>query len=396
MTSVDNVTEIEEEEWFEDYFKEGEDFQIDEYNLTATPNDFNLLTIFNFIESGSVIIPGFQRHYIWDIKRASKLIESLILGLPVPQIYLYEESRNVFLVIDGQQRLMSIYYFMKQRFPRKDKRVELREIFSRYGGIPDEILASKEYFSDFKLSLPEMLPEQKNKFNGLTYETLGDYKAQFNLRPIRNVIVKQNMPRDDDSSIYEIFNRLNTGGINLRPQEVRSSLHHSKYYDMLFEISEKQEWRRLLSMRGPDIHGKDIEILLRGFAMLIDGEEYRPSLTNFLNKFSKKTQRHTDEQNEYLKSLLMSFLKACENVPEDIFLNKLNRRFNLALYEAVFAVGCEGKFKNRTLIDKPLLYDKVKLLAKDKEFVRASLEGTTRIANVKIRLDRCRAIVGTL
>jgi uncharacterized protein with ParB-like and HNH nuclease domain len=70
------------------------------------PNDFKL-TLFSFIESKAVKIPGFQRNYVWDIMRASKLIESPIIGLPIAQIFLYEEGRNSFLVIDGQQRLMS-------------------------------------------------------------------------------------------------------------------------------------------------------------------------------------------------------------------------------------------------------------------------------------------------
>src|SRR3972149_3218475 len=120
--------------------EDADDFPITEYDLTATPNDFNIITIFNFIESGALKIPGFQRNYVWDIKRASKLIESLIIGLPVPQIFLYEEDKNRFLVIDGQQRLMSIYYFIKQRFPRKDKRPELRRIFEEHGKIPDDVL----------------------------------------------------------------------------------------------------------------------------------------------------------------------------------------------------------------------------------------------------------------
>ena len=91
-------------EWYEDYIDEPDQGQIDEYDITATPNDFNISTIFNFIESGAVKIPGFQRNYVWEHRRASKLIESLILGLPVPQVFLYEEARNRFLVIDGQQR----------------------------------------------------------------------------------------------------------------------------------------------------------------------------------------------------------------------------------------------------------------------------------------------------
>ena len=122
---ISNSTSVtqENEIWFEDYVEETDDFQIDEYDLTSTPNDFNVMTIFNFIENEAIKIPGFQRNYVWDITRASKLIESLLLGLPVPQIFLYEESRNAFLVVDGHQRLMSIYYFMKQRFPRKERRV---------------------------------------------------------------------------------------------------------------------------------------------------------------------------------------------------------------------------------------------------------------------------------
>ncbi len=135
---------------FEDYVEEGDDSQINEYDLTSTPNDFNILTIHNFIESGSVKIPGFQRSYVWDIGRASKLVESLILGLPVPQIFLYEQGRNSFLVIDGQQRLMSIYYFMKQRFPRKDRRVKLAAIFADHGKILDNVLHDDEYFMTFQ------------------------------------------------------------------------------------------------------------------------------------------------------------------------------------------------------------------------------------------------------
>src|SRR3954471_18520269 len=101
------------------------DYEVKEYEVTHTPNDFNLVTLVSFMDSGAIKIPDFQRNYVWDIKRASKLIESIIIGLPVPQVFLYEEGRNSFLVIDGQQRLLSVYFFFKGRFPRKERRVEL-------------------------------------------------------------------------------------------------------------------------------------------------------------------------------------------------------------------------------------------------------------------------------
>jgi uncharacterized protein with ParB-like and HNH nuclease domain len=87
-----------------------------DYDISVSPNDFNINTIFDFIKGGTIKIPNFQRNYVWDIKRASKLIESLLIGVPIPQIFLYEEKRNSFLVIDGQQRLMTIYYFIKSLY----------------------------------------------------------------------------------------------------------------------------------------------------------------------------------------------------------------------------------------------------------------------------------------
>ncbi len=289
----------DEDDWFEDYAEGDEEAQIDEYDITASPNDFNVLTLFSFIESGAVRIPGFQRNFVWDRVRASKLIESLIIGIPVPQLFLYEQARNKFLVIDGQQRLMTVYYFLKRRFPRREKRVELRTIFDTNGSIPENVLADDEYFEDFKLQLSTNLPNAKNRFNGFNYATLGDYKTQLDLRPIRNIVVKQNSPTDDDSSIYEVFNRLNTGGVNLRPQEIRTSMYHSSFYDMLYRVNQDKRWRSILQDEEPDIHMKDIEILLRGLAMLIEGDKYSPSLVRFLNQFSRKSETNTKDQNDY-------------------------------------------------------------------------------------------------
>jgi uncharacterized protein with ParB-like and HNH nuclease domain len=227
----------------------------------------------------------------------------------VPQVFLYETDRNKFLVIDGQQRLMSIYYFIKQRFPRKEKRAELRSIFDEHGRIPDNVVHNDDFFENFRLKLPESPPNHPNRFKNLSYATLEAYKTQFELRTIRNVIIKQNSPRGDDSSMYEVFNRLNTGGINLKPQEIRTSMYHSAFYDVLYQLNGLPGWRRVLAFAEPDLHMKDIEILLRGFALLIDARDYAPSMVKFLNQFSRKVQKHTDEQNQYLSRLFASFIE---------------------------------------------------------------------------------------
>lgn len=100
-----------------EYFEmQNEDTSIISYDISVIPNDFNVMTINSLIESGIISMPAFQRNYVWDRKRASRFIESLILGLPVPQIFLYQMDRNKYSVIDGQQRLLTIYFFVKQRF----------------------------------------------------------------------------------------------------------------------------------------------------------------------------------------------------------------------------------------------------------------------------------------
>ncbi|MBX5183383.1 DUF262 domain-containing protein [Rhizobium sp. NZLR5] len=383
-------------DWFEDYVDEETDGQVDEYDITATPNDFNVLTLFSFVEAGAVKIPGFQRNFVWDKVRSSRLIESLILGIPVPQIFLYEQGRNNFLVIDGQQRLMSIYYFLKRRFPKMEARGELRSIFDESGGIPDLILFDNRYFEDFNLKLSGALPNQKSRFHGLNYATLGEYKSQLDLRPIRNIVVKQSSPSDDDSSMFEVFNRLNTGGVNLRPQEIRTSMYHSKFYDALYKMNMLPRWRELVRSPEPDLHMKDIEILLRGFAMLLRNGQYAPSMVRFLNQFSKMSRANSPKKNSYLVHLFEGFLTATANLPDDIFFNKKNSRFNFALFEAVFCALLEKPFKEDRLPIGKADQNEINTLANDGEFQEAALEGTTRTANVTTRLTRARAIVSSL
>ncbi|WP_028206629.1 DUF262 domain-containing protein [Paraburkholderia nodosa] len=388
------MSESQNENWFEDYAEQQDDMVIDEYDITAAPNDFNVSTIYSFLESGAVKIPGFQRNFVWDIGRASKLIESLILGLPVPQVFLYETARNSFLVIDGQQRLMSIYYFIKQKFPKKEKRSELRDIFDREGKIPDEYIHNDEFFEDFKLKLGDSLPGKENRFKGLKYSTLGDHKTQFDLRTIRNIIIKQNQPQDDDSSMYEVFNRLNTGGVNLRPQEIRTSMYHSAFYEMLYRVNTHPQWRRLVGRMEPDLHMKDVEVLLRAFAFLIDGDSYAPSMVKFLNQFSKKCRTQNSAQNEYLRGLITSFFDACSDLPAEAFVR--NGRFNVALFEATFAAVASAAFAEHRVLQGKVSVEEVRSLESDTEFTKALLEGTTQTRNVDMRLTRAKAILGSL
>ncbi len=381
-------------DWLDEEEAEDAGYPISEYDLTSTPNDFNIMTIFSFIESGAVKIPAFQRNYVWDIKRASKLIESIIIGLPIPQIFLYEEARNSFLVMDGQQRLMSIYYFIKQRFPRKEKRADLRRIFDREGKVPDKYFHDDRYFTKFDLKLPSGPGNQKNRFAGLNYATLGEYKAPFELRAIRNVIVKQNSPPDDDSSVHEIFNRLNSGSMNLTPQEIRSSLYHSDFYAMLRRVNLSPGWRAILGLKDPDLHMKDIEILLRSFAMLLKGDQYKGAMARFLDRFSIDAKRLPSDQIRYLERLFLSFVRATIHLPGNAFHSEIGK-FNISVFESVYAAVCAAPLQRQGLVEKLIDPDGIAKLRADKKFQKASQRQTTNTLNVRTRLTRAKKILGT-
>jgi hypothetical protein len=384
-----------DEDWLQqEDVGEANDVAIGEYDLTATPNDFNVKTIIDFIKSNVFVIPTFQRNYVWDIKRASKLIESLILGLPVPQVFLYEEARNRFLVVDGQQRLMSLHYFLLRRFPKIEKRGYLRLLSDRSGVLQPEIVANDEYFTNFNLQLPSPLPNHQNRLNGLNYDTLGDAKTALDLRTVRCVIIKQNSPPEDSSSVYEIFNRLNTGGVNLTPQEIRTSLYHSDFYKLLYELNAQEPWRRIVGDTYPDLRLRDVELLLRACAMLLKGNEYRPSIVRFLNQFSKDMRPASEQKLVRIRRVFMLFLAASEELPEGVF-GTGTKRINVSVFESVFAACCRLAYESESEGVRPLDATKIEALKADPDFIAASTARTADSANVAMRLRKAREILGT-
>ncbi len=381
------------QEYYDDESQIDQPLTVTAYDISASPNDFNIRTLYDFIESGALIIPGFQRNYVWDLNRASRLIESILIGLPVPQIFLYEESKNNYLVIDGQQRLMSIYYFIKQRFPRKEKVTELRKIYSENGCIPDDVLSDENYFRNFKLYLPELMPEDSNPFHGLTYSTLNDNKMTFDLSTIRNVIIKQNSPGNDDSSIYEIFNRLNSGGMNLRPQEVRASLYHSRMYNLLFKFNNDARWRKLMGSTEPDLHMRDVEILLRSFAMLMDKDSYKTPMAAFLNNFSKKCKTISEDQVIYLDLLFNKLLNNCSQLEDKAFFGE-KKQFSTLAFESVFVAVCADAFEHRKTNMQEITNEKLDKLFGNDEFIEACQSNSASKNNMQKRMNIAKKVFG--
>lgn len=372
---------------------EKDDGTIKEYCITSSPNDFNILTLYNLIDSGIIKMPPFQRNYVWDIKRASKLIESIILGLPIPQIFLYEKGKDNFFVIDGQQRLLSIYFFVKQRFPTELGRQVLREYLVGENCIDQNILSNDKYFSNFSLKLPPAIETDKNKFDKMKYETLGEVKRTFDyLRTIRSVVIQQIEPDDEDSSMFEIFNRLNTGGQNLTSQEIRMSLFYSDFYKVILKINESEGWRNLLGQKITDLHFRDVEIIVRSLAMLFMHNQYQPSMTKFLNGFSKKGASFDEEMNIYIKEIFQSFITSCKAISSTDFLSA-TRKFNISFFESVFVAVCEPFFLREEIVKGTIDRNSLLALKNNEDFMKGTQDNIASKRSVELRMSKAKEII---
>jgi len=380
-----------------EFERDDENVTIRPYEVDCLPNDYNITTLVSLIERGYMKIPSFQRNYVWKKDMASKFIESVIIGLPIPQLFLFERGRNNFLVIDGQQRLVTIYLFKKQRFPKNDEaRGIIRKYLSSGKQIPDFELAG-DNFEDFKLKL-QSTSTQKNPLDKLQYDTLSttedyDFKGEFDFnRTIRTITIKQIAPCDDDSSMFEIFSRLNSGGVMLKAQEIRMSIYYSPFYEKLVsELNLNSDWRRFLGKKDPDLHMSEIEVLVRAFAMLDMSNKYKSPLRSFLNEFSKKAMNFDENEIAMRSELFMDFWKSCDTLPKEAFRNDKNK-FVISLFEAVFVAVCE-KISEEGLKERRISAGSLVKLKADPVFADASQGSTASATSVVNRLQRARAII---
>lgn len=382
-----------ENDFFEEETDIGEE-SIVEYDITTSPRDLTPANIVDMIDSGIIEIPLFQRNYVWDIKKASKLVESLILGLPIPELFFYTEGddNSSYKIIDGQQRFLSIYFFVKGRFPKNSaSRFMIRDGLND-GTELQNLLEDSSVFKNFTLQLNNDT-QKTSRYDGLTFETLDkDTQIKFRLRRfLRTVVIRQNKPNDNGSSMFEIFNRLNTGGSALNNQEIRASLYYCDFYRMLVRLNNQDEWRNILNKPILDLHSKDIEIILRSIALLHDVDNYSPKMVTFLNCFSDKTKKFTDSHIKYLYELFISFFNSCSELGEKAFFR--NNRFSITLFESVFVAACHKAFKENKVLCKKIDVNTFELLKNDTTFISFLLSGSSSSDNIKGRINRAKEII---
>ena len=281
-----------------------------------------------------------------------------MVGLPVPPVFVYTERQSQqFLVIDGQQRLKSIFYFLEGYFG-EDSRGS-RRVF-RLTGL-----------------------NEASRFKGKTFSELREAdRRKLNNSVLRAFVVQQMNP-EDNTSVYHIFERLNTGGTLLSNQEIRNCVDSGNFADFLGELNVTPEWRKILGKESPDSRKKDIELLLRFLAMR-DIAGYEKPMKDFLSKFMRKNRNPSESS---LATSKQVFRKTWAQVLESLGDKPFHGRsgVNVAVLDSVMVAFSDNL--NNIPSDIQARYDK---LIKDEGFIIKTRQGTTDVSVVNDRFSQAK------
>lgn len=326
------------------------------YSITSYGADYPIDGLVKRIKSGDIHVPKFQRGFVWNHYQASRFVESLLLGLPVPGIFLSKEpNSNKLLVLDGQQRLRTLQYFYDGHF------------------IDERIFRLKNV---------------QSQFEGKTYRTLKEEdRRRLDDSILHATIVKQDEPTNDESSIYLIFERLNTGAVRLTSQEIRGGIYHGEFIDHLKVLNENKCWRDIY---GPvNSQMKDQELILRFLALRYEGTEYKPPMQEFLNLYTVHN-RHLQNQSRELisKAFVATIDKVHEALGRKAFrLPKSAEKGRLLapIFDAVM-VGVARRLSSGPIKNISALSEEYDRLLSNEKFLAAIQKATTNEDNVRSRL----------
>jgi len=337
---LDDLKNVEDAD--EDVSTTGELFSISSFGV-----DYPVETLVSRMEKKLFYIPPFQRAFVWSQNQCSRFIESLLLGLPVPGIFLFKEpDTGKHLVIDGQQRLKSLLYFSQG------------------------ILNSKEF----------SLTGLETKYNNRTYKTLDDAdRARLDDAVIHATVFKQDLPEGEINSVYEVFERINTGGVKLSPQEIRSCICHGNFNDYLHKVNDNPDWRAIYGPKSKRL--KDVELILRFMAFYEDGNSYKSPMKHFLNDYMKKKRNKTDAQLKELEDIFVNTIKfISQSLGDRPF--RPDRSLNTAVFDSV-ATALAHRLKENPSIKGGEALIAYEGLLQNSRFIEGYIRSTADEENVK-------------
>ncbi|WP_332819992.1 DUF262 domain-containing protein [Sphingopyxis sp.] len=321
------------------------------FTITSYGADYTVDSLVKRMEGEAFRIPEFQRRFVWSQRHSSKFIESLLMGLPVPGIFLYKEiETNRHLVIDGQQRLRTLQAFYKGLFGEKKFRL---------------IGVSEPWI---------------NK----TYDDLDTSdKLKLDDSIVHTTIFQQDKPANALDSVYFVFERINTGGIRLSPQEIRNCISQGKFNRIVKSLNDDPHWR---SVFGPENkRAKDQELIVRFFGLYADIGSYSRPMSTFLNDFTDKMNKADEKTLEALEELFRQAIKLIDEAVGTRAFRPV-RSFNAAVFDGVM-VGLARRLENGTQPSVGAVEQAYDALLLDADFRRRWERSTADEETVKKRME---------
>ncbi|MCY4539332.1 MAG: DUF262 domain-containing protein [Chloroflexi bacterium] len=326
---------------------------IKEYSVSSYGIDYDVAGYVRRMQSGDIRIPEYQRKFVWDQKRASRFIESLLLDLPVPGMFLYrEKDSEIQLVVDGQQRLQSLRSFYEGTFPASQKEFRLTGLETR--------------------------------FNGLTYKDLTDVdRRRIDNSLIRSTVIHQDKPDNEATSQYFIFERLNTGGVALASQEIRAAIYGGQFNMLLHELNHNRAWRQLFGKEQDDKRKRDEELILRFIALYFESEDYRSPMKGFLNKFMKCNRSLSRYTNAQIVPLFETTVESIlEKIGADAF--KPTKSLNAAMLDSIMIAIARRQDRGEIMSE---IRDEFLALRDNHEFLGLISNTTSAPERVRLRIQ---------
>lgn len=364
------ILPLDMDEGYKADMDEPDKFVPSDVNITQVPT--NISNIMDRLENGEFdLTPAFQRHGgLWNKEKQSQLIESLMLKIPLPAFYFDASKEDEWIVIDGLQRLTAF-----QNYLVGEKQGDGLRKKERFQGM--------QYLTDF---------------NGKTFDDLPrQYIRRIKESSIVAYTVTQGTP---DEVVFNIFQRINTGGVQLNAQEIRQALYSGRGTDLIKELAERKEFQEATQYAVKSDRMLDREYALRflSFTELDYKKEYKGNIDNFLIKGLKKANNFSEEDIARVTKQFVRIMNACKDIFGKYAFRKYNRDLrrgpiNKAIFE-IWAI-CFSELDDKQL--EKLKKDKDRFVVGFGEILlnvefATALKAGDQYSLIK-RVDTCRQFV---
>lgn len=351
-------------------------------NIQQYKTDVGFRTLVESVNENLYIIPKYQRKYRWTKEQVAALVNSLICGLPIPPIYTCRNEKNQLEILDGQQRIMSLFFYYIGFYlnNKKNSSIDFSEL------VVEDCTFKEALMSQFSLDALHIELEGKEKeLINVDYSALPmEIKRRVDYTSVTIVEIKIEDEKQRSKILRKIFANLNTGGSLLSQQEQRNGIYVCAFYDMLQNLNRyNNRWRRIWGRE--DARERDMETLLRfcalkkyvnirkqsfsSFDFVIEG--YNSSYAKLLDQFSEEAMGFDAEQIWDYKNSLTKFFELFE-------VNRVQSS-KVALIESFYIVY------EKLGVDKPISSMVYDTILKSPQYIEHARQGTVKMRSMNER-----------